>query len=377
VDGTGKRVAWVELYLDLIFVLAVGQLAHVLEDKPQMHSVWVTLGLFVTLWWTWIGFAVLYNRRGADERSYRLLFLAGSVPAGLAAIAIEPAAHGDPNVFALSMAVTRVVLAGANTRDRRVTRAYAVSAALFAISIWVPVAWGVVVLWALAIGGESSAVLREDREAMRRMRRDRDMSALGPVDPGEALEPKHFAERFGLFLIILLGEIVISAGAAPVHGDAGGWAVLAAAMVIAAALWWLYFDAAAEINLKVLELSRGSPTMARVIFAGGHMFPAFALILIAAGLGLLLEDVAPPAAFNLACIGIGIYLAGTRVFLGGRSRLSVAVRAVLLLATFLLGMLFHDVLTAREFVWLLMGWTVMCAVLASTEARSPTDFVRT
>ena len=46
-----------------------------------------------------------------------------------------------------------------------------------------------------------------------------------------------------------------------------GWAALVAAMLLAAALWWLYFDSAAEINLKVLELSGGSPTIARAIFA--------------------------------------------------------------------------------------------------------------
>ncbi len=55
-----------------------------------MPSVWIALGLFFTLWWTWVGFAVLYNRHGADEPLQRLLFLAASVPAGVAAVAIEP-----------------------------------------------------------------------------------------------------------------------------------------------------------------------------------------------------------------------------------------------------------------------------------------------
>ena len=58
----GKRVSWVELYLDLVFVLAIGQIAHLIVAKPEMHSVWVALGLFAALWWTW-GFAVLYSRR--------------------------------------------------------------------------------------------------------------------------------------------------------------------------------------------------------------------------------------------------------------------------------------------------------------------------
>ena len=109
----GKRVSWVELYLDLVFVLAIGQLAHLIVDRPSTHSVWAALGLFVRLWWTWIGFAVLYNRRGADTPAERLLFLAGSVPAGVAAVAVEPASTGDVAVFALSLAVVRLVLAGA------------------------------------------------------------------------------------------------------------------------------------------------------------------------------------------------------------------------------------------------------------------------
>ena len=46
-DGKGKHVAWLELYLDLVFVLAVAQLAHLVEE-PGMHSVWIALGLFFT-----------------------------------------------------------------------------------------------------------------------------------------------------------------------------------------------------------------------------------------------------------------------------------------------------------------------------------------
>ena len=36
---------------------------------------------------------------------------------------------------------------------------------------------------------------------------------------------------------------------------------IAAAMILAAALWWIYFDSTAEVNLAVLQLSGGSPTI--------------------------------------------------------------------------------------------------------------------
>jgi len=373
-DDQGKRVSWVELYLDLVFVLAVAQLAHLIVTEPAMRSVWIALGLFFTLWWTWVGFAVLYNRLGADEPVQRLLFLAASVPIGVAAVAIEPASTGDSTVFALSLAVARLVLAGAHAvtgegrslLNDRITRACLGSAALFALSAATPEPLRYA-LWAVAIGVESSAMLAEDRTAARRVRRDHDLSALRPEDASEALDAHHFAERFGLFLIILLGEVVVEAGQASANGhatDTAGWAVLVAAMVLAAALWWVYFDSAAAINLKVLELSGGSPTMARAIFAVGHMLPAFALLIIAAGVGLLLEDDPPRIADWLACVGTGIYLMGTRVFLFSSSRVPGVVRALLLIATFQLARLRPE-LSPYGYVWLLTGWMVMCAALST------------
>src|SRR5262245_21567723 len=194
-DEQGKRVSWVELYLDLVFVLAVGQLAHLIVGKPETQSVWIALGLFVALWWTWVDFAVLYNRHGADTEKLRLLFLAGSVPVGVAAVAIEPASTGDAAVFAASLGVTRLILAASHvvgTGDaklrERITRACLTSAALFLVSIALDGPFRYV-LWAIAIAIESGAMLDEDRQAARRARHDRDLSALKPADPALALDP--------------------------------------------------------------------------------------------------------------------------------------------------------------------------------------------
>jgi low temperature requirement protein LtrA len=373
----GKRVSWVELYLDLVFVLAVGQLGHVIVAHPSMHSVWIALGLFVTLWWTWVGFAVLYNRQGVDDPRQRLLFLAGSVPTGVAAVALDPASTGDSTLFAISLAVIRLLIAGAHAASRgevnvlrqRIARACLISAALFAASTLVESPYRYL-MWAVAIAIESGAMLSEDRAGSRRARAERDLTALRPADPAAALDPHHFAERFGLFVIILLGEVVVQAGQASAAGDinqTGEWAALVAAMLVAAALWRLYFDSSADINLKVLELSGGSTTIARAIFAVGHMLPAFALLLVAAGVGLLLGPDSPPIAYWLASIGTGIYLLGTRVFLHGGGPVGRFTRTVLLVATFFLGRLHHQ-LTPHEFLWLLAAWVIVCAGLSTQSA---------
>jgi hypothetical protein len=104
--------------------------------------------------------------------------------------------------------------------------------------------------------------------------------------------------------------------------------------------------------------------MARAIFAVGHMLPAFSLLITAAGVGLLLEEDPPRIAYWLACVGIGIYLLGTRVFLISSRRVSGLARALLLVATFQLGRLEGE-LSAHAYVWLLAGWVVMCAALTT------------
>ena len=170
-------------------------------------------------------------------------------------------------------------------------------------------------------------MLREDREGVRRAREKRDWKELKPADPSQALDAHHFAERFGLFLIILLGEVLVEASQASTAGETiatGQWLALIAAMILSGSLWWLYFDAAADVNLRVLELSGGSPTIARAIFAVGHIVPAFALLMISAGVGLLLEGEPPPLAYTLPCIGLGMYLLATRVFMSARTHCRVA-----------------------------------------------------
>ena len=112
----GKQVSWGELYLDLAFVLAIGELDRLIVDPRQLRTVLVTLAWFVTLWWTWVGFTVLHNRDGGDRVSQRALYLGASAPVGVAAVAVGPASHGHA-AFAASLVVTRSV--GVRLRPRR------------------------------------------------------------------------------------------------------------------------------------------------------------------------------------------------------------------------------------------------------------------
>jgi low temperature requirement protein LtrA len=394
-ESAGKRVSWVELYFDLIFVVAVSQTAHVIVTRPTRPGVAIALGLFATLWWTWIGFVVLYNRHVEDRPSRRLFVLAGTLPCAVAAVEAEGATHGDTAGFALALAAARLVLAVAYPlsagRDSRIARraglGYALSTVLFAGSALLPSPWRYI-LWAVALIQEAGFLLLADVRrrdvARRRTRRPRaeprpsradsmQQIMAAPQDPEQRLDTPHLAERFGLFMIILLGEIVVSVAAAamgmPQH-NASFWVGLLGGLVLAAALWWIYFDSSASINEYVLEAAGGNPAFAYGIYAAGHFGPAFALLAIAAGVNLSLHENPPAAAAWLLSAGLALYLVGTRVFLmTDGHRFGRLLRLLVVAATVCLALL-RLVLPSWAVVAVVTVWAIGVALAVSRAGPS-------
>jgi low temperature requirement protein LtrA len=378
----------VELYFDLIFVFAARQTAHVMIEHPDWRGVASSLGLFVPLWWTWIGFVMLYNLRGEERITHRLLVLAGTLPCAVAAIELHSSTGGNTAGFALALAGARAVLtfAFAFTSDQRrriavlIALVYGISTVLFLISAFTSPPWRYV-LWGLALAQEAGLLLHEAqarnqarREAGHEVSREEvlERTLLKPGGSELQVNSHHLAERFGLFMIILLGEIVISVGsAAIVVSDRGAayWLGLFAGLVMAAALWWIYFTSAAEINQYVLHATGGNPAMAYGLYAGGHLPPAFALLVVAAGMGLTLEADPPRAAAWFVTIGLAIYLAGTRaVSLVGKLRFGRLLRFLGVVATVCLALLQH-LIGPTGVLLVATLWTVIVAAVVSSQHR--------
>jgi low temperature requirement protein LtrA len=141
--------------------------------------------------------------------------------------------------------------------------------------------------------------------------------------------PSHFAERFGLVLIIALGESLISVGAG-VGTNVAHWPVLIAALLsltATACLWWLYFEnAAAPAGRALAKGSNAERTrMADGAYVLGHTLLIAGIVYLALGLNRVLTHVAgneppPEAPLHWPSIvalygGVVLYLAGRIVFL--------------------------------------------------------------
>src|SRR5262250_3262333 len=71
--GQGRKVSWLELFFDLIFVAAVAQVAEPLRHDYSVVELVRFIPLFVLIWWAWIGHTFFSTRFGVDDGIHRTL----------------------------------------------------------------------------------------------------------------------------------------------------------------------------------------------------------------------------------------------------------------------------------------------------------------
>ena len=104
-QGHGKRVSWLELFYDLIFVASIIQLGDFLSASVSLQSFGLFLLHFTPLWLAWTGFTVFANRFDVDDFLHRTLVLVQMFAVGTMAIFSHDAMEGSPAGFALAFAV--------------------------------------------------------------------------------------------------------------------------------------------------------------------------------------------------------------------------------------------------------------------------------
>jgi len=105
-----RRATWLELFFDLVFVAAVGQLANSLIAEPTTARFFEFLGLFVPVWWAWMGFTFYANRFDTDDLPYRLLSLLAMFGVAVLATTIPSVFDGATTGFPLAYVAVRIVL---------------------------------------------------------------------------------------------------------------------------------------------------------------------------------------------------------------------------------------------------------------------------
>jgi len=303
------RVTPLELFFDLVFVLALTQCTALMAADPTWSGLGKGLLVLGVLWWSWVGYAWLTSVLDPEEGGVRIVMFAAMAALLVAALCV-PGAFGDQALlFAAAYGVVRaahIALFMLASRDDPALRQSVLGlGAGSAIGVGLLLAasgadgWIQGALWALALLLDMGEPFLFGSE-------------------GWSLEhPGHFAERHGLIIIIALGESIVAIGVGASSGvDAGVVAAATLGMAVAAALWWLHFDVVAllsERDLTRLPAGRERNERARDSYSYLH-FPLVAgIVLGALGLKKTLGDVGG----ELDMVTAFAMLGGTSLYLLG------------------------------------------------------------
>ncbi len=308
----GERVTPLELFFDLVFVLAITECTALMSHHPSWAGLAQGLLVLGVLWWAWASYAWLTSVIDPEAGPVRLVFFAAMASMLIAAICVPDAFDNLALAFALAVGVFRVahialfMIASADAPDlRRSTTSLAVSTAI-----------------AVAILATASAFDGLEQAALCVLALALDFG--GPYFfgvEGWKLVPGHFAERHGLIVIIALGESIVEIGAgAAGHLDLGTGAAAVLGVGVAATLWWVYFDVVALVSARRLAAAaagRVQNALARDSYSYLHLFLVAGIVLTAFGLAEVLartdEHLRLLTAFAL-CGGIALYLLGLVFF---------------------------------------------------------------
>ncbi|GAB3965447.1 low temperature requirement protein A [Plantactinospora veratri] len=244
-----RHATWLELFFDLVFVLALAAVQDRLTDAvPDADEILRTAGLFVIVWWAWVGQAFYDTRFDPDDLRHRLAVLVGMIGAGIMAVGAKDAP--DTLLLPIGYLVVRGTLLalylrvrGIGATARELTTVYLIgfSAGLsfWVASLAVP-AHHRALLWLIGLIVELLTPWLGRRWLIKH-----------PVHPA------HLPERIGQFTIILLGvSLTDLIGAVPTRPSPAVVVVAITGFLIPASVWWVY-TTFVTMGLTTSRLSAG------------------------------------------------------------------------------------------------------------------------
>jgi low temperature requirement protein LtrA len=304
----GERVLPLELFFDLVFVLALTQCTALMYDDPTWSGLAQGVLVLAVLWWSWTAYAWLTSVVDPEEGAVRIAIFAAMAALLIVAICVPEAFDSLALEFALAYGAVRaghIALYVLASRDDPALRKSVTGLGL-GTAIGVGLLVGASFLDGLAQGALWALALLLDMG---------EPYLFG--SEGWKLIPEHFAERHGLIIIIALGESIVAIGAGAEASLTVGIAVAAVVgVLLSAALWWIYFDVVALVSARRLVRAtegRERNELARDSYSYLHFPMVAGIVLVALSLKKTLADVDDP----LATVPAFALLGGTAFYLLG------------------------------------------------------------
>ncbi|MEH3053230.1 MAG: low temperature requirement protein A [Patulibacter minatonensis] len=280
----GDTVTFLELFFDLVLVLALTQATAIMAADPSWDGLARGVLVLGVMWWSWVGYAWLTSVIDPDAGAPRLVMATAMGGLLVSALALPHAFDDDALLFAVAYGFVRYAqlglfwIAAREDEDDRLRK----SVGGLAISTTIGVA---LITGASFADGTAQGLIWLVAIIL-------DMG--GPYvfgSEGWRLSPKHFAERHALILIIALGEsiVAIGVGAEGLESGLGTNEVIAAVLGVSVAfsMWWMYFDVVEKVASRRLQQAaegKERNEIARDSYSYLHFPMVAGIVLVALGL---------------------------------------------------------------------------------------------
>ena len=315
-----QRATSLELFYDLVFVFAITQVSHLLLEHLTWAGAGQALLVLLVVWWSWNYTTWVTNELDPESLSVRVLMIALMLATLLMAIAIPQAFGKHALLFVGSYVAIQVgrhtflTFAAAEPGTIERERAGRILTWFVAAGVlWIAGALvdgpARVAFWLAALALDYGGPLVTFR-----------VPGLPRVAPEAwSVGTEHFAERFGLFVILALGESIVITGAttSALDLDTARFVAFGMAFLLTAALWWLYFTSVARIAQRHLELSENRTLLARDAYTYLHLIIVAGVIVSAVGDELVIAhplEVLPGDQVAAVVAGPAIYLLAHALF---------------------------------------------------------------
>jgi low temperature requirement protein LtrA len=273
-----RRVSFLELFYDLVYVVVIGQASHQLAEHISVRGVAEFAIIFGLIWFAWINGSLYVELHGGEDGRTRNIVFVQMCILALLAVFTGGAADGDGTAFGVVYGAFLLFMTWLWYTVRRQDRerpeflavtgqyvvAMGVSAAVILGSGFLP-AEPRLVIWAAFAAAWFGGLLVVGR-------------AESGLSRGTTATDS-LVERFGTFTIIVLGEVVLGVVAGLVSAERDGLTIAVGllALCIGFGFWWIYFD------LVGRRLPRNGPALTNWVLS--H-FP-IALSIAAAGAAIV------------------------------------------------------------------------------------------
>lgn len=308
------RVTTFELFFDLVFVFAFTQVTALMATEHDLIGVIRGVLVLALIWWSWTAYAWLGNQARADVGLIQVGMIVALAAMFVVALAIPeawsdlPGGLSGPLVLGVAYIVVRAVhlllFLAAAQGDADLRHQLLVALIPWGLGSTMLVAGSLVggttqtLLWAGGLALDMGGTYLTSRQGNWRLR-----------------SPRHWAERHGLVIILAIGESIVAIGVGASQLPISTTLVLGAivGVLLAAGLWWSYFDSLADrVEQVLIRLTdREQVRFASDAYSYLHFPLVLGIVLAALGLEDALANIGeaePYGAFGAGALTVGLAL---------------------------------------------------------------------